>query len=285
MTTVGFIGLGSQGAPIARRILEAGYPLVLWARRAQTLAPFSGTTAQVVASIAELAARADHVGICVVDDAGVQQVCAELFPAMRPGSRVAVHSTVHPQTVVELAERARARGIALVDAPVSGGGPAAAAGTLTVMTGGDEQALAAARPILETFAGLIVRVGDPGAAQTAKLLNNSLMAAHMALAHHALAAAVALNLDRAALCELIKASSGRSFGFEVYGRLPRVTAFEHGAKLLAKDLRLLGALPGAVPAVAPIRDVAAPFLALAQGEAYLHACRRVNASSSTAAPS
>ena len=265
MTAVGFIGLGSQGAPMARRIVAAGYPLVLWGRRPESLLPFRDSGASTAASITELGARAEHVGICVVDDAGVQAVCAELIPAMRPGSRIAVHSTVHPRTVIDLAGRAAAREIALVDAPVSGGGPAASSGTLTVMTGGDEQVLAAARPIFATFAGLIIRVGDVGAGQMAKLLNNALMAVHMAAAHHALAAGEALNLDRAALCELVKASSGRSFGFEVYSRLPHPAAFGHGARLLAKDMRLLGELLGAERAFAPLRDLAAPFLEVAQG--------------------
>jgi len=264
MTVVGFIGLGSQGGPMARRIVESGYPLVLWARRADGLAPFKDTPAQSVASIADLGARADHVGVCVVDDAGVRQVCGELIPAMRPGSRIAIHSTVHPDTVIEVAKQAAARGIAVIDAPVSGGGPAAASRTLTVMIGGDEEVIAAARPIFETFGGLIVRVGGVGAGQMAKLVNNALMAAHVAIAHYGLAAGAALGLDRAALCQIVKASSGRSYGFEVYGRLPSPAAFGHGAKLLAKDVRLLGEILDAEPSFAPLRDVAAPFLELAQ---------------------
>jgi 3-hydroxyisobutyrate dehydrogenase len=264
MTVVGFIGLGSQGAPMARRIVESGYPLLLWARRAETLAPFAGTAARSVAGIAELGAGAEHVGICVVDDAGTRQVCGELIQAMRPGSRIAIHSTVHPDTVVELAAQAAARQISLLDAPVSGGGPAAAARTLTVMIGGAEEVVADARPIFETFGGLIVRVGDVGAGQMAKLVNNALMAAHVAMAHHGLTAAAALGLDRAALSEIIKASSGRSYGFEVYSRLPTPSAFGHGAKLLAKDVRLLGEVLGADPAYAPFRDVVAPFLQLVQ---------------------
>jgi 3-hydroxyisobutyrate dehydrogenase len=264
MTVVGFIGLGSQGGPMAKRIVESGYPLLLWARRPDSLAPFKDTAAQTVASIAELAARADHVGVCVVDDTGVRQVCGELIPAMRPGSRIAIHSTVHPDTVVELAKQARHQGIAFLDAPVSGGGPAAASRTLTVMIGGDEEVVAAARPILETFGGLIVRVGGVGAGQTAKLVNNALMAAHVAIAHHALAGGTALGLDRPALSQIIKNSSGRSYGFEVYSRLPNPAAFGHGAKLLAKDVRLLGEILGADPSFAPFRDVAAPFLQVAQ---------------------
>ncbi len=264
MTVTGFIGLGSQGGPMARRIVESGYPLLLWARRAETLIPFEGTAARSVASVAELGARADHVGVCVVDDAGTRQVCGELIPAMRPGSRIAIHSTVHPQTVVELGAQAAARQISLLDAPVSGGGPAAASRTLTVMIGGAEEVVAAARPIFETFGGLIVRVGDVGAGQMAKLVNNALMAAHVAMAHYGLAAAATLGLDRAALTEIIKASSGRSYGFEVYSRLPTPGAFDHGAKLLAKDVRLLGEVLGADSAYAPFRDVVAPFLQFVQ---------------------
>jgi 3-hydroxyisobutyrate dehydrogenase-like beta-hydroxyacid dehydrogenase len=264
MTHVGFIGLGSQGGPMARRIVESGYPLLLWARRPDALVPFGDTAAEAVASIAELGARCEHVGVCVVDDAGTKEVCDELIPAMRSGSRIAIHSTVHPNTVVTLAKQAAARGIALIDAPVSGGGPAAAARTLTVMIGGDAGVIAAARPIFETFGGLIVRVGDVGAGQMAKLVNNALMAAHVAMAHHGLAAGAALGLDRAALSDIVKVSSGRSFGFEVYSRLPNPFAFGHGAKLLAKDVRLLGEVLGSDPSFVAFRDIAAPFLDFVQ---------------------
>jgi 3-hydroxyisobutyrate dehydrogenase len=260
MTTVGFIGLGSQGGPMARRIVDSGYPLVLWARRAEALASFAQTAAESASSIAEVGARAEHVGVCVVDDEGVKQVCAELIPAMHPGGRIAIHSTVHPDTVIALAKQATAHGLALIDAPVSGGGPGAAARTLTVMIGGDEQVVAAARPIFETFGSVIVRVGDVGAGQMAKLVNNALMAAHVAMAHYGLSAGATLGLDRAALSELVKVSSGRSFGFEVYARLPSPYAFSHGAKLLAKDLRLLGEVLGDDASFAAFRDVVAPFL-------------------------
>ncbi len=264
MIKVGFIGLGSQGGPMARRIVESGFSLTLWARRAETLAAFSDTPAENVSSIAELGARCDHVGICVVDDAGTQQVCDELIPAMRSGSRIAIHSTVHPDTVRSLARQAAARNIAFLDAPVSGGGPGAAAGTLTVMIGGDEAVLAAARPIFETFGGLIVRVGDVGAGQVAKLVNNALMAANMAMAHYGLNAATTLGLDRAAVGEIVKVSSGRSFGFDVCLRQPSPFAFAHGAKLLAKDVRLLGEALGADPSFAAFRDVTAPYLDFVQ---------------------
>jgi 3-hydroxyisobutyrate dehydrogenase-like beta-hydroxyacid dehydrogenase len=90
------------------------------------------------------------------------------------------------------------------------------------------------------------------------------MAAHVALAHYGLQGGAALGLDREALCQIVKASSGRSYGFEVYSRLPNTAAFGHGAKLLAKDLRLLGEVLGADPSFTRVSEIAAPFLELTQ---------------------
>jgi len=266
MERIGFIGLGSQGGPIAERIAAAGYPLTLWARRADALAHFLEKGATAAPDIATLGATCDHVGICVVDDAGVAEIVEQLLPAMRPGSRIVIHSTILPDHCVALAERFCGRGIAFLDAPVSGGGPAAAAGSLTVMCGGTSEAYVAARPVLESFGGLIVRMGDVGAGQRAKIVNNALMAANMGLAHAAMEAGRALDLDGAALRDLIKASSGRSFGFEVYARLPTPGAFAHGAPLLRKDVGLLMAsLPDDAGAEALSR-AATPFLSAACGD-------------------
>ncbi|MGE4337967.1 MAG: NAD(P)-binding domain-containing protein, partial [Pigmentiphaga sp.] len=83
---------------MAQRMLASGFPLEVWARRADALEPFASAGATVAASVAALGARADHVGLCVVDDAGVAQICDELLPAMRPGSLLAIHSTILPAT-------------------------------------------------------------------------------------------------------------------------------------------------------------------------------------------
>lgn len=258
--TVGFIGLGSQGAPIARRIVDAGFPLVLWARRAEALQPFAGTAAQAASSIRELAERCDHVGICVVDDAGVSAVCAELLPSMRRGARIAIHSTIHPRTCADLAAQAAQHGVALVDAPVSGGAPGAAAGTMTIMAGGSSEALEIARPVFETFANKIIQLGDAGAGQKAKLLNNTLMAANLAVAHRIMLAADELGVDRSALIDLVSTSSGRSFGFEVYGRQRALTDFDHGSRLLQKDVRLLGEALHTAQTSEVLRDLIMPVL-------------------------
>jgi 3-hydroxyisobutyrate dehydrogenase len=241
---VGFIGLGSQGGPMAARIAAEGFPLCVWARRAETLAPFVAEGAEAAASPADLAARSDVVCLCVVDDAGVAEIVEQAIPAMRPGSLLVVHSTILPESCAVLAERCDQAGLLFLDAPVSGGGAGAAARTLTVMCGGSDAAFARARPVLESFAGLLVHLGPAGSGQRAKLVNNALMAAGLGLAHAALAAGEALGMDRAALAEVVKVSAGRSFAFDVYARMPQPLAPWPGTALLAKDVGLLvAALP------------------------------------------
>ncbi|WP_317933248.1 NAD(P)-dependent oxidoreductase [Halioxenophilus sp. WMMB6] len=236
----GFIGLGSQGAPMAQRMIDAGLEVVLWARRPETLAPFADSSATRASTIVELAEQVSYCAVCVVDDAGVEQVVRQLLQGMAPGGTIVIHSTVHPQLCRDLAERAKNLDIAVLDAPVSGGGGGAANGTLTVMLGGDADSVAAVKPVLETFAGLIAHLGGVGAGQLAKLVNNSLMAANLALADHALAAAEALGVESAAFKQLVAVSSGRSFAFDVRARMNQPSDFLHGAQLLAKDVRLLG---------------------------------------------
>lgn len=240
----GFIGLGSQGAPMAGRMLAKGFPLTVWARRAEVASEWAGKGASTAATIAELGAACDHVGVCVVNDADVAQVCDELIPAMSEGSLLAIHSTILPESCEELERSCAERGIAFLDAPVSGGGPAAEAGKLTVMCGGNEEAFDRARPVFESFGAMVVRLGGAGSGQRAKIVNNALLAAHMGLAHAASGAVEALGIDRKAFGELINASSGRSYGFEIYARLPSPQAFAHGAPLLIKDVDLLSSILG-----------------------------------------
>ncbi len=258
---IGFIGLGSQGGPMAHRIVDKGMDLTVWARRPEVLAPYLDKGAKAAGSVTEMGKTCDHVGICVVNDSDVDEICAQLIPVMRPGSRIAVHSTILPESCERLEKECAERGILLIDAPVSGGQPGAEAGTLTVMCGATTQAFAAAKPVFETFGRLIVLLGAPGAGQKAKIINNALLSAQLGLAHHALAAGEALGIDRVALSELVQQSSGRSFGFEVYARMPQPLAPWLGGPLLVKDMKLLQAiLPGSIDA-GKLADAAADFFA------------------------
>lgn len=250
IATVGFIGLGSQGAPMARRIIEAGFPTTLWARRAETLEPFAGTAAAVAASPAEVGAASDLACVCVLDDAGVEEIVSGpdgLLAGMRPGGVIAVHSTVHPDTCARLAERAAERGVSLVDAPVSGGGPAAEQGSLLVMAGGDDESLARCRPVFATYGDPIVHLGPVGAGQRAKLINNLLLAANLGVAESAFALARELGVDPAQLAVVLSRGSGSSFATGMMPRAGFVLAPMGGkaGPLLQKDARIVAELASA----------------------------------------
>ena len=142
LTGVGFIGLGSQGAPMAHRIIEGGFPLTLWARRQQSLHPFADTAANTALTPAGVGEASSIVCICVTGDEDVEEVVLGADGAlagMAPGGTLVVHSTVHPETCVRLRGHAAEKGVSVLDAPVSGGGPAAEQGTLLVMVGGDAE--------------------------------------------------------------------------------------------------------------------------------------------------
>jgi 3-hydroxyisobutyrate dehydrogenase len=220
MTRAGFIGVGSQGAPMARRIVEAGLPLTLWARRPQSVEPFGDTAATVAATPAELGAASDVVGICVVADADVEDVLLRsdgVLAGMAPGGVVAVHSTVHPDTCRRLAEQAAERGVALVDAPVSGGAPAALEGKLLVMAGGDEEYVDRCRPVFETYGDPVLHLGPLGSGQRAKLLNNLVFIAQITLALDTFSFADRLGVDRATLAQVLAHGSGGSRAAAILG--------------------------------------------------------------------
>lgn len=256
MTRVGFIGLGSQGAPMARRIVAAGHPTTLWARRPTTLEPFADTPARFASSPAELAAASDLVCLCVVNDADVEDVLTRtdgVLAGLRPNGLVAVHSTVHPDTCRALA----ARGISVVDAPVSGGGPAAAAGKLLVMVGGEPEHVETCRPVFATYGDPVVHIGPLGVGQLTKLLNNVLFAANLATAASTLALARDLGVDPTRLAEVISHGTANSFALgrisAAGGTLERIAA--HAGGLLRKDVRLVTEL--AEQAAAPTAPVIA----------------------------
>jgi 3-hydroxyisobutyrate dehydrogenase-like beta-hydroxyacid dehydrogenase len=239
---VGFIGLGSQGAPMARRIVEGGYELTLWARRPSSVEPYADTAAKVAKTPAELGAASDLVCLCVVGDDDVRQVLdgdGGVLAGMKPGGIIAIHSTVHPDTCREIAKTAAKQGVSVIDAPVSGGSPAASEGTLLVMVGGDEDVVAQARPVFATFADPVVHLGPLGSGQVTKILNNLLFSANLGAAMSTLELGESLGVPRKELCEVLARGSATSkavnsitmFGGTLEGLAPIAGA------LLQKDVR------------------------------------------------
>jgi 3-hydroxyisobutyrate dehydrogenase-like beta-hydroxyacid dehydrogenase len=232
---------------MARRIIDAGYATTLWARRPAALEAFADTPAEVAASPAELAATSDLIGICVVNDADVDEVVAGeqgILAGLRDGAVIAVHSTVHPDTCRRLAAEAGARGGRLLDATVSGGGPAAAEGRLLVMVGGEPETVDVCRPVFATYADRIIHMGPLGSGQLTKLLNNVLFTANLATAADTLALGQALQVDPHRLADVICHGTANSFALgrvaSAGGTLDRIAA--HAGPTLQKDIRLMAAL-------------------------------------------
>lgn len=246
---VGFIGLGSQGAPMAQRIIAEGFPTTLWARRPQTLAPFSGTPAKVATSPADLAAASDLVCLCVVNDRDIDEVVTGehgVLAGMAEGGIIAVHSTVHPETCRRLATKARAQGVSLVDAPVSGGGMGAEAKRLLVMVGGEPDIVERCRPVFASYGDPVVHMGPTGSGQVTKLLNNVLFTANLATAASTLELGQTLDVDPNRLAEVITHGTANSFALgritSAGGTLARIA--RHAEGLLRKDVGLISGLAG-----------------------------------------
>lgn len=241
VTRAGFVGLGSQGAGMAGRMIELGLPTTLWARRAEALLPYEGR-ATLAADPVELGAASDVVGVCVTDGEAVRAVTlgsSGVLAGMARGSVLALHSTIGPEECAEIASAAAKHGVHVIDAPVSGGGAAAAAGKLTVYVGGDDDAVTRALPVLETYGETVLRMGPLGSGLRTKLVNNALNAAHFALAHDAFALGEALGLDATKLGEALRRGSGRSFSLEVFVGLRSFDRIaDHLGPIMAKDIGL-----------------------------------------------
>src|SRR5687768_5309170 len=168
MLNLGFIGLGTMGTPMVRRLLDNGFRVAVWARRPDAAAPLSSAGAVSAASPADVASHSDVTITMVTDTRAVEEVILGENGVIRGagrGSLVIDHSTIAPDSAREIASQLQALGIQMLDAPVSGGAAAASSGTLAIMVGGPELAFERARPILSCYAKTIVHIGPNGAGQ------------------------------------------------------------------------------------------------------------------------
>jgi len=235
---IGLIGLGNMGGRIGRRIAAAGYELHgfdLDPNRA------AATGAAAAASPAELAGRVDVVLLSLPDSTVVEPVVRDLAGTLRPGQVVVDLSTSAPSSTIALHGLLAAGGVELVDAGISGGAAAAEQGTLTVMTGGDEAAVDALRPLLATFSSRVVHMGASGAGHTAKLLNNFLNGISLAATAEVMVAGRKAGLDLRLLLEVLNNSSGVNFA--TLNRFPRIVEGDYlegglTGNLMLKDLLL-----------------------------------------------
>ena len=239
---VAFIGLGNMGLPMARNLLAAGHEVIGYDVAGVALE--GGTTAR---TMADAVAGAEVVVTMLPNGAILRDVAAEVIPLMEEGSVLLDCSTVDVESARAVAEMASARGIAAIDAPVSGGTSGAAAGTLTFMAGGSAEALDKVRPLLDVMGGRTVHCGEAGSGQAAKICNNMILGVTMAVTCEAIALADALGLERQALFDVVSTSSGQSWSTTTYFPAPGVgptspadNDYRPGfaAALMLKDLRL-----------------------------------------------
>nr|WP_041783204.1 NAD(P)-dependent oxidoreductase [Mycolicibacterium chubuense] len=210
MSTVGFVGAGRMGAPMVRRLAEAGHDVRALGRTSEKRRAVQELGAHAVSEPGEVADGADVVVVCVFTDDQVREVCLDggLLDAMPTGSVLVVHTTGSPRTVEELA--ARRPEVAVLDAPVSGGPHDIAAGHITLFVGGDDAAVERARPVLAAYGEPIVHVGRPGAGQWVKLINNTLFGAQLGMLREAVSFGGRVGVDETGLLSAIGHGSAAS---------------------------------------------------------------------------
>jgi len=244
VSTVAFVGLGRMGRPMAARLAAAGYAL-------KTCDLDGSGSAR---SAADAAAGADVLLTMLPDGPAVRRVVEEALPALAAGSIVLDMSSSDPPGTRALGETLAASGIALVDAPVSGGVKKAVDGTLAIMAGGDAAAIERVRPLLEKLGGRIFLTGPLGSGHAMKALNNYVSAAGLAAVAEALVMGARFGLDPAAMTDILNASSGRNNTTEVKVKQFMLSgAFDSGFSvgLMAKDLATAAGLADALGIDAP----------------------------------
>jgi 3-hydroxyisobutyrate dehydrogenase-like beta-hydroxyacid dehydrogenase len=213
---IGFIGLGDQGAPMAQAIAEAGWPLHVWARHPHSLAVLADTPHTTHESVPDLGRACDIVGLCMTDDSDVREILEDhgLLASLPASGIVVNHGTGDPQAAAALAQRVREHGHELLDAPVSGGRPAAERHKLTTFVGGDADTAQRSRPMFEAFSSTIAYMGPSGSGQVAKLLNNASLLANLRNAEDIIAIGASLGINPRNLLDALKTGSGSSFALE-----------------------------------------------------------------------
>jgi 3-hydroxyisobutyrate dehydrogenase-like beta-hydroxyacid dehydrogenase len=241
---VGFIGLGAMGAPMAQNLLKRGHDVTVFARRQEAMAPLVASGARPASSPAETAAQSDVTITMVFDTASVEEVTLGergVAEGARPGSIVVDHSTIVPDGARRIASSLHARGISWLDAPVSGGAMAAAAGTLSIMVGGDEAALERARPVLECYGKTIAYIGPSGAGQVAKACNQICTIINMLGAAEAMLLAERAGVDPGRVKDVLLTGFGSSRMLELQAPKMIARAFDGNveSRLHYKDIHIV----------------------------------------------
>jgi len=267
---LGYVGLGKMGAPMAKRLVDWPGGLIVFDIRTEAMTPFAENGAKLADSVADVA-EADVISITVLDDEQVREVVGALVQKTKPGTVVAIHSTISDTTAVELAKELEPQGIHIVDAPVSGGGRAAKKGELATMVGATDEAFAIVQGPFSLWASLVIHAGQPGAGTRMKLARNMLHYISFAAACEAskLAEKCGLNLqDLGQVVRHTDAITGGAGSIMYRDDMKPIPPdsflyqpFLHARILGEKDLSLALALGQSVSVKLPLAEVALERLA------------------------
>jgi len=271
---LGYIGLGNMGAPMAKRLVEWPGGVTVYDIRTEAMTPLVEAGATLADSVADVAA-ADIISVTVLDDAQVRDVVGELAANAKPGTIIAIHSTISDTTAAELAEQLKPQDIHIVDAPVSGGAGAAEKGELATMVGAEREVYEKIKPAFKQWASMVIHAGGPGAGTRMKLARNMLTFTSYAAACEAMKLAEAAGLDLQALGRVVRhtdALTGGPGAIMVRDDMKDLEPehflyqpFLHTRGLGEKDLSLALALGEAVSVDLPLARVAYERLAAGLG--------------------
>ncbi len=269
MTKIGFIGLGNMGGPMAVNLIKAGHEVQGFDLSSDAIAAFTAAGGTALASAADVVRGVEvvvtmlpagkHVRAVYMSDDGI-------LAAASDGTLFIDSSTIDVQSARDVATAAADAGMAMIDAPVSGGVGGASAGTLTFMVGGPDTAFAEAKPLLEIMGGNIVHAGGPGNGQAAKICNNMILGITMIGVGEAFVLAERLGLDHQKLFDIASTASGQCWSLTMYcpvpGPVPTSPAnrdYEAGftAAMMLKDLKLAQDAANASGASTPLGAEAA----------------------------
>jgi 3-hydroxyisobutyrate dehydrogenase len=264
MAKVGFIGLGNMGLPMAENLIKMGHAVSGFDVNEDAGARLAAGGGTKVQSIAEVCTDAEAVITMLPAGEHVREVYlgeGGVLAAVAPGTLLIDSSTIDVETARLVAQAAQAKGLAMVDAPVSGGVAGAQAATLTFMVGGEDDAFERARPLLEGMGKTIVHAGGAGNGQAAKICNNMILGASMIVVAEAFLLAEKLGLDAQKLFDISSKSSGQCWSMTSYcpvpGLVPTSPAnrdYKAGftAAMMLKDLKLAQAAARATRATTPL---------------------------------
>ncbi|WP_028593163.1 NAD(P)-dependent oxidoreductase [Paenibacillus assamensis] len=273
MKKVAVLGMGTMGAPMARNLLEKGYEVIVYNRTIEKTAPLAALGASVARTPKHAAAEADVVISMVSDDTSIIHIYDGpdgILAGLRPGTYVIDSSTISPTLVMRLAEDCNAKEAIFLDAPVTGSKPAAEAGTLLFMVGGESAALEAVRPVFEAMGSRIVHMGATGNGSITKLAHNAIVGINNAALAEGFSIVAKTGVNPSAFLEVVQNGSAGSKAADLKGKKIVDGNFDNqfSLQLILKDLKLASVLTDSIQTPTPMLEAAKNMFQIGHASGY-----------------